>query len=290
MLFFWQSFAHLVLISDGVLDLGQFLWAEMAIARLRHWWYLFYLPAASLFACALQRPGQQRKPILKQGRTDYHPDEPGVITCIGDSISRFYPHQLEWGLRLQDDRWYVLNYHQPCTSASGSMDSSAPCGGKPWKYAGNGYELRLALASNPKYVIIMFGTAESARHQFNATEFIAGYGELISMFQALPTSPKVFVMTPPPIDPNNREFPADRIHFNSTIVNSVVQGLVPKVASKHSVTLLDAFEPLGGPKFTRPEYFTKDGVHLSSAGDCAVAAVAFSELMGGRQMDCGPPR
>lgn len=258
----------------------------MAPARLRSWWQAcVYLLAAPLVASAFKRPREvEQKYAILRGRSL----EPGTVTCIGDSISRYYPHSLEWALKRNDDRWYVLNYHQPCTSASGSWDATASCGGKPWKYAGNGYKFGLAMASNPKYVIIMFGTAESARHHFNKTEFIAGYGDLISMFQALPSAPKVFIMRPPPIDPENRHHSVQG--FNSSIINSVVQSLVPQVASKYGVTLLDAFDPLGGPNFTSPSYFTKDGVHLSSAGDCAVADVAFSALTNGQHIDCTPPR
>lgn len=114
--------------------------------------------------------------------------------------------------------------------------------------------------------------------------FVEGYGELISKFQALPSPPRVFIMKPPPIDPNHaHESVKD---FNASIINSVIQGLVPQVALKHHVTMLDAFQPLGGSHFDRPEYFTEDGVHLSSMGDCAVAGVIFSTLMSGKQLQC----
>merc|ERR1719281_1813581 len=100
--------------------------ALMIPARPRSWTIVVSLLAAPLFTCALERPRQQKKyAILSKGASE----EPGIVTCIGDSISRYYPHSLEWALRRQDTHWFVRNYHQPCSSASGSWDTSASCGG-----------------------------------------------------------------------------------------------------------------------------------------------------------------
>lgn len=210
-----------------------------------------------------------------------------VVATIGDSISTLYPQILEWELRQgeEDGRWHVRNYAQNCVSASRSVNESAYCGGIPFKTLPS---FQYALDLKADYVFMMFGTAESARTNFSEQEFQSGYKDLIARFKAVrPPPKKIYIMKPPPMYPA-RHSPSD-VGFDPVIANSVVQRLVPTVVKDEGVVLLDAFEPLGGSRLDKPDYFDYDGVHPNSFGSCAIANVAFGALRNGKHLDCGVP-
>ena len=58
---------------------------------------------------------------------------------------------------------------------------------------------RGALLTDPNVVIIMFGTNDSKKGNWDRNRFMLDYHKMIRSFQVLPSRPKIYLMIPPPL-------------------------------------------------------------------------------------------
>merc|ERR1712217_311024 len=147
-----------------------------------------------------------------------------------------------------------------------------------------------ALASKPDIVTIMLGTNDAKHCNFDTLptdwndpkcvgcpvqghghSYEADYLDMIRVFKALPTKPKVFVAVPPPL------FPPYPFNMSSHVINEIYPILIRKIA-QHADGVIDAWSSLAGADPVRSkeergghcgsttEDCTQDGCHPRDAG------------------------
>jgi lysophospholipase L1-like esterase len=123
----------------------------------------------------------------------------------------------------------------------------------------------------PNFVTILLGTNDARNNIYrdDIATFSEDYKTLISTFQALPSHPQVWLVTPPPAFDNT-------LDVNATYV---VEGVIPRirqVAADMNLTLVDIYTPL----LQHPEFFP-DGVHPNNEGALAIADEIYRALTNG---------
>jgi lysophospholipase L1-like esterase len=186
----------------------------------------------------------------------FRPVKPLRVACVGDSITEGsgYPGNLRM---LLGTNYTVGNF-----GVSGSTVSLKS--GKPYM---NQTAFQKAKAFQPDIVVIMLGTndASSPTYQYLDSSD-EDYKQLIGEFQALSSSPEVWLVKPPPIF-NNGPGP------NNT---NLVQGVIPtieRVAYDLNLSTIDVYAGLAN----HSEYFP-DGVHPDSEGAKVIADQVYEAI------------
>ena len=147
------------------------------------------------------------------------------VSCVGDSLTfgqsckkyqsashgstAPYPEQLE---KLLGSGYTVSNFGVRGAQASrhGHCDWPVPKGGTGPPYRCSYWdqpEWQQVLKSNPDFVTVLLGTndAKDSNWRLKAHQkiFDADYAALLTAIKSLPSSPKVFVLLPPPTFPQN---------------------------------------------------------------------------------------
>lgn len=170
--------------------------------------------------------------------------QPTRVACIGDSITEApqYPQELQ---RLLGGNYVVGNFGVCGTTVI--FDSYTAYIEQP--------AFEAAKTFQPKMVVIMLGTNDALSGiQEGRSRFVADYLRLIEEFKALESSPKVWLVLPPPIFGD----------FGQSI--DYVVSLVREVAEKACLSTIDVYSALAN----RPELFV-DGVHPNEAGALVIA-------------------
>ena len=70
---------------------------------------------------------------------------------------------------------------------------------------------------------------------------------MIAALKALPTHPKIYIITPPPL------YPPYPYEMNVTVINQEFGVLLPAIAAQTGITgTIDVFNALGGANLTMP--------------------------------------
>jgi acyl-CoA thioesterase-1 len=171
------------------------------------------------------------------------------VACVGDSITEGsgYPETLQ---KMLGSDYYVRNF-----GVSGStvlLISDRP-------YANQTEYLR-SKAFQPAIVIIMLGTNDAKTNIHHAIgNFSTDYKKLISEYQALPSNPEIWLVTPPPILEN--ELDLKDLHLDEEIIPEIQQ-----VANELDLPTIDVNTALTASI----EYFF-DGVHPNNVGAACIA-------------------
>ncbi|MBI5870268.1 MAG: hypothetical protein HZB44_04825 [Actinobacteria bacterium] len=205
--------------------------------------------------------------MVRQGTID----SPLRIACVGDSITwgaliwrrkrDCYPARLQ---RLLGDGVIVGNFgsvgHTAQTSADLPYENS-----KPYR-ASSGFA--------PDVALIMLGTNDAKENNWNGIEkFIEDYRALIGHYRALPSSPRIVLMTPPSVYAKGR---SGKIKWGieASAIDEMC-GAIHSLAGDERFTLIDVHAATAG----HPEAFRFDGIHPGPDGAELIAQAAFGSLV-----------
>ena len=152
-----------------------------------------------------------------------------------------------------------------------------------WPYW-NEKAYQMSLEYEPDIVVIMFGTNDSKANNWNQEDFIADYKDMIASYQALGSSPDIYIMIPPPL------YQTDVYGMSSHVVNEVFPILIPQIAEQagfdtsKNVNVIDVFNYMGGKDLTQWELFCDDqrcdACHPNDAGYAFLGAKIYGKLFG----------
>jgi hypothetical protein len=123
------------------------------------------------------------------------------IACVGDSITQgylstngaTYPHQLQG----------MLGSGYKVTNFGAGGRTMLKKGDNPYWRTG---PLKQALASKPQIVVLMLGTNDAKYHNWGPlhAEFPVDFKAMIEAFKNVSTSPRIYLMVPPPLYQDGR--------------------------------------------------------------------------------------
>lgn len=195
------------------------------------------------------------------------PDGVVRVACVGDSITygmfvasrkeNSYPARLQ---RLLGDGYAVRNYGVRGYAMLRTSD-------KPY------WEHRYFQESQefaPDIVLIMLGTNDSKRRNWtDMSAYINDYRDMIAVYQALPSRPEVYLLTPPAAygddGPHRLHY-----HMDRTLIREMGDA-VKLLGRTLGLTVIDIYEVTEG----HPEYYAWDGIHPNADGAEAIATAVY---------------
>ena len=221
--------------------------------------------------------------LADRGRLNgYHPQQTPRegqlrVACVGDSVTygfgiprrgeNCYPAVLQ---TLLGNGYCVNNYGY-------SGRTACLMGDRPYRTEHLCTESR---AFAPDIVVILLGANDSKA--FNWGTEVAGviaypgqfefdYGELIAMYQALPSHPKVYVATPLPAYPDGSG--KVRYDIQPEVIRDEILPAVRRIAEKTGAALIDLYPVFDG----KPELFS-DGLHPTAEGAALLAQAVYDAI------------
>ena len=200
-----------------------------------------------------------------QKQPAYMSIQPLTVACLGDSITSGYklrnpkrnsfPSQLE---KMTQAHWKVLNAGVPGATAIRSGDIPI------WKQK----EFEQLMGSSPDVVILLLGTNDLKDLNWaKRGAFEDDYASLIQRLKELPSLPKVFVGTLPPI---LIDYPGGLTNERARQLNEKIKAL----SAKTDTALIDLTQPLAD----KPFLFT-DGLHPNRSGAKVLAEAVYDAIV-----------
>ena len=208
-----------------------------------------------------------------------------IISCVGDSITygmgstgnkqqNAYPAILKQN--SQFSRYKVHNFGE------GKMCMIKSAG--KFSYW-NSAKFAAAMHSRPNIVIIMLGTNDAKKINWNPVAFRNDYIDMIRGFQNLESKPVVYISIPPPIYSMSPIYGID-----PSTVNIVLPKLIPEIARACKVKVINNFDVLGGVHLNVTKAYLidgsksvlqrpNDGCHLSDFGYSIIAKNVANTLL-----------
>lgn len=188
------------------------------------------------------------------------------MACIGDSITwgftllnpwkQSYPALLN---EMLGEDYEVRNYG--FNDASARFDADTPYVTKR--------VYRQSLEWNPDIVIIMLGSNDTKRRNWDPEIFRRDYGKLVDSYLQLPSKPRVILVAP------IRIFLIGKIPLMGLYPETMEEGVRPairEIAAEKGLQLIDLQN-----LFTDSSYMM-DGVHPQRAGARMIAETIFTEI------------
>ncbi|MDR1805678.1 MAG: GDSL-type esterase/lipase family protein [Clostridium sp.] len=182
-----------------------------------------------------------------------------VIACVGDSITygwgikkrrkNSYPAQLQ---RLLGNTFQLLNYGLSNRTLQDEGDM-------PYR---RNKLYSASLTASPAVVLIMLGTNDLKRRNWDAERFEKALSELVRIYKELPCAPKVFLLNPPPIYQKKNTEKTYR-----GVLTEVLLPIFERVAEKEQIGIIDTYSPM-----QKPELYW-DGLHPTAEGARVMAEV-----------------
>lgn len=185
------------------------------------------------------------------------------VACVGDSITygpiirgrkrNSYPAQLQ---TLLGEDYYVINFGANGHAVQLTAD-------KPYR---NNEKFQLSLDFEPDIVFLMIGTNDTREvNRRPMSDFIPAYYELLDFYKNLPSSPRIFLMTPPAVflvfGLKNPTY-----HVDAGMVKEIAE-IVRNIAADEELDLIDIYALTED----KPEAFPFDGVHNNIYGASLIA-------------------
>ena len=128
-------------------------------------------------------------------------------------------------------------------------------------------------AFSPNVVFLMLGTNDTKKGNWKDIDsFCRDYEKLIDFYLALPSSPRLYILTPPPLFSLEKDgairFAMHREYLNLEIA------LLKDIAEERNIPLIDIHEALLGQE----QFFTLDGVHPDCGGAQLIAETVCREF------------
>ena len=179
------------------------------------------------------------------------------VACIGDSITYCgYPDKLQEDLGIN---YTVRNFGLNSTTVLLHTEL-------PYMYQ---FDFTRAKYFLPDIAIVMLGTNDARTDHFKSIEnFIPDYLKLLNELQVLKSHPKIFLVIPPPLFPNDFSLENENL----------VEGIIPRIeqiVNEKGLQIIDVYSALEN----HPEYFTDDGVHPNSEGAAVIANVVYNAII-----------
>ncbi|MDE6189151.1 MAG: hypothetical protein K2G37_02540 [Clostridia bacterium] len=202
----------------------------------------------------------------------YHPmkkakDNCIRVACVGDSITyglmvknwskHNYPYVLN---KLLGENYCVNNFAYTNRTAIKSGDFPLV----------NEKVYKQSLEFKPNIVIILLGTNDSKANNWDKDKFINDYGEIIDSYLRLDSSPKVYILTPPPLFEVRGKV---LYKLRKPIVESEIIPAIENLVKAKGVDHIDVYKIFEGKK----ELFS-DGVHPNVEGSKLLAQSVFEKL------------
>lgn len=188
------------------------------------------------------------------------------IACIGDSITwgftilgrlRYsYPAQLK---HLLGKGCHVRNFG--VNNSCASFHSDLPYGLTP--------SYRAALLYKPDVLVMMLGTNDSKKFNWNPEYFKAGYLKILDRFLDQPKPPRVYLMLPPHI---YSAFGPEPFALSNERLEEDVIPAIEEIASLKSLPLVDLHSAVADKSLLN------DGVHPGRAGAAVIALEVYKKL------------
>lgn len=187
--------------------------------------------------------------------------------CIGDSITwgftilrrrkNTYPAQLQ---ELLGHDWKVRNFgvNNACANFSGDL----PYGRLP--------ALHKALRFKPDVVVMMLGTNDSKRVNWNPEAFVSGYSRIVDSFLGLKRVPKVFLLLPPHI---YGEYGPEMFALNEDRLAGEIIPAIREIAQERNLPLIDIHSVIADKSLLN------DGIHPGRTGAGMIAWTVASALL-----------
>lgn len=191
------------------------------------------------------------------------------IACVGDSIT--------YGYHI--DNWFFHNYPYILQVLLGSgyyVRNYGLSGSTAMRAAKMSYRrfpnYRKSLKFQPDAVVIMFGTNDANAQNWKGPEvYTAEYRELLQSYRELPSSPMIWLMTPPlPLYPKTEEDRAMNEHIRQE------RDCVKALAEELDVQVIDLCEKTKD----HPDWFQPDGVHPNAKGAMEIAHIVYDAIKG----------
>lgn len=189
------------------------------------------------------------------------------VACVGDSITygcmvrgrrkNNYPRVLA---EMLGDRYCVNNYGYTNRTATKSGDC-------PFV---NEKLYRQSLDFNPDIVVVLLGSNDSKPNNWKRDEFVADYSALIDSYLSLPSAPKVYILTPPPVfEVRGKVF----YQIRADVIDNEILPLTKQIAQNKGVQVVDMYSVFQN----KPQLFF-DGVHPNVQGSKLFAQTIYSAM------------
>ena len=190
------------------------------------------------------------------------------VACVGDSITwgftllnpwkQSYPALLG---QMLGEEYEVRNF--------GYNDASARCDADP-PYVRKGVYLK-SLAWNPDIVLLMLGTNDTKKRNWDPDIFRRDYRWIVESYQALPSSPRVVLITPIPISL------IKGVALLGVYPDTLEEGVRPairEIGEDMGLQVLDLMDVFQGGSYCI------DGVHPQREGTRIMAEKIYKEVFG----------
>ena len=206
------------------------------------------------------------------------PDDPTMapalsqVVCLGDSIT--------YGLGVEGNRdtqawpavlnhllgndWEVINLGVSGVTLQNEAD---------YPYASTG-SIDYALNLQPDVYLLMLGTNDTRRGNWNEARFHSDYEALVKQLTDSSWPHELVLMTPPRVF-HDGSFTEAFGSFDDGLIGNEVRSIVKQVAAEHGLTCLDLYALTE----EHPEWFD-DKVHPNAEGNQQIATYIYDQLWG----------
>lgn len=126
-----------------------------------------------------------------------------------------------------------------------------------------------SLEEDADIVIIMLGTNDSKKKNWNAEKYEEEYIQFVKNYQNMESAPEVYIMMPPAVFAEVE----DEGDCDDAVIREQVVPIVKHVAEETGAGLVDLYSLTEN----HPEWFA-DGLHLNADGNRAIAEAIYEQL------------
>lgn len=127
-----------------------------------------------------------------------------------------------------------------------------------------------SLDFNPNIVLILLGTNDSKKINWNEEKFVRDYGEIIESYLSLDSAPKVYLLIPPPLFEVHGKVPYG---LRKEVLETEIIPALRRIVSAYGLDCIDAYKPFRGEK----KLFA-DGVHPNVKGSKFLAKIVYKAI------------
>lgn len=190
------------------------------------------------------------------------------VACVGDSVT-YGMTMKNWSKNAYPFLLRQMLGKNYCTQNFGfSGRTVMQSGDRPYM---NEKLYTQSLTFEPDIVILQIGSNDSKTKNWTDTEeFKADYKKILESYIVLPSSPKVFVCTPPPAFEYNGEVKYD---IQADIIENEISPAIKEIAKEKNIPVIDLMELFSG----HSELFN-DGLHPNTDGGKLLANAVYEAI------------